>query len=51
MKEGEEITLMKWGNCFVRRIERDAATGRITGVAGELHLEGDFSECSSAVRF
>lgn len=49
MKEGEEITLMKWGNCFVRRILRDPATGRVTGVEGELHLEGDFKKTEKKV--
>ena len=49
MSEGEEITLMKWGNCFVRKISKDAVTGRINGVEGELHLEGDFKKTEKKV--
>lgn len=40
MAEGEEVTLMDWGNCFFRRIHRDAS-GRVTGIEGELHPSGD----------
>ncbi|KAK9867379.1 hypothetical protein WJX84_011083 [Apatococcus fuscideae] len=41
VKEGEEVTLMDWGNCIIRRIET-GASGEITGLTGELHLEGNF---------
>lgn len=34
LKEGEEFTLMRWGNARVATIERDAA-GVVTGVTGE----------------
>ncbi|KAJ1846826.1 glutamate--tRNA ligase, partial [Coemansia sp. RSA 2708] len=37
---GEEITLMDWGNAFVRDIER-SADGVVTGLTLQLHLEGD----------
>jgi len=40
VSEGEEITLMSWGNCVVREVARDAA-GAVTGVTAELHLAGD----------
>eukprot|EP00239_Pterosperma_sp_CCMP1384_P010909 CAMPEP_0197860068 /NCGR_PEP_ID=MMETSP1438-20131217/35197_1 /TAXON_ID=1461541 /ORGANISM="Pterosperma sp., Strain CCMP1384" /LENGTH=720 /DNA_ID=CAMNT_0043476801 /DNA_START=19 /DNA_END=2181 /DNA_ORIENTATION=- len=39
VKEGEEITLMDWGNAFVRSIQKDAS-GAVVGLTGELHLEG-----------
>ncbi|KAI0968607.1 tRNA synthetases class I, catalytic domain-containing protein [Xylaria arbuscula] len=37
-KVGEEITLMQWGNAFVRDI---AGADPITGLTGELNLQGD----------
>lgn len=42
VKEGEEVTLMDWGNCIVRKIHTDAATGAVTGIDADLHLAGDF---------
>lgn len=48
MAEGEEVTLMKWGNCFIRKIHKDAA-GRVTGADGELHLAGDFKKTEKKV--
>lgn len=38
--EGEEVTLMDWGNCIVKKIHRDASTGAITGIDAQLHLDG-----------
>ncbi|KAI8979611.1 tRNA synthetases class I, catalytic domain-containing protein [Mycotypha africana] len=43
LEEGEEITLMDWGNMFVRKITKDGQ-GQITGIDLELHLEGDFKK-------
>ena len=40
VKEGEEVTLMDWGNCIVRKIHKDASTGAISSIDAELHLEG-----------
>jgi len=37
--DGEEITLMDWGNCVIDKVVRDAS-GKITGCEGHLHLEG-----------
>ncbi|KAJ1978995.1 glutamate--tRNA ligase [Dimargaris xerosporica] len=44
LEEGEEITMMDWGNMLVKKINRDPATGRVTDVDAELHLEGDFKK-------
>jgi glutamyl-tRNA synthetase len=38
-----QVTLMDWGNCIMREIQRDEA-GEVTAVSGELHLEGDFKK-------
>lgn len=46
MKEGEEITLMKWGNAFVRKIN---GSGSITDIELELHLEGDVKKTEKKV--
>ncbi|KAI1171082.1 tRNA synthetases class I, catalytic domain-containing protein [Nemania sp. FL0916] len=37
-KDGEEITLMQWGNVFVRDV---TGSDPITGLTCELHLQGD----------
>eukprot|EP01089_Gocevia_fonbrunei_P018876 TRINITY_DN6495_c0_g3_i1.p1 TRINITY_DN6495_c0_g3~~TRINITY_DN6495_c0_g3_i1.p1 ORF type:complete len:609 (-),score=180.43 TRINITY_DN6495_c0_g3_i1:31-1857(-) len=45
LKPNEEFTLMDWGNCIVRKIERaDGETGKVTKIVGELHLEGDYKK-------
>ncbi|TVY84574.1 putative cytoplasmic glutamate--tRNA ligase [Lachnellula suecica] len=46
LAENEEITLMNWGNVYVRRISRaeqpdDTGTHKVTGIDLELHLAGD----------
>ncbi|EPE36713.1 Nucleotidylyl transferase [Glarea lozoyensis ATCC 20868] len=42
LEEGEEITLMNWGNAYVRRIVRDESGQKsVTEINLELHLEGD----------
>jgi len=43
IKENEEITLMNWGNAFVRTITRNEQ-GEPIAMTGELHLEGDFKK-------
>ncbi|RCH98775.1 hypothetical protein CU097_014712 [Rhizopus azygosporus] len=43
LEEGEEITLMDWGNVFVRKVTKDDQ-GLATDVELELHLEGDFKK-------
>jgi len=41
VKEGDEITLMDWGNCYIRQIVKND-DGKVQEVVGELHLAGDF---------
>lgn len=38
---GEEITLMNWGNAFVRGITKESEDDPVTEVVLELHLRGD----------
>jgi glutamyl-tRNA synthetase len=40
--EGEEVTLMSWGNAIIEKIEKDSVTGAVTGLVGRLNLDGDF---------
>lgn len=47
--EGEEITLMGWGNAFVTKVVRPDAVGDITEVELKLHLEGDFKKTEKKV--
>ncbi|KMU85210.1 glutamyl-tRNA synthetase [Coccidioides immitis H538.4] len=48
-KEGEEITLMNWGNAFVRKIHVDSSSGKVTGLDLELHLAGDVKKTEKKV--
>ncbi|EGC35109.1 hypothetical protein DICPUDRAFT_98001 [Dictyostelium purpureum] len=43
IKDGEEVTLMNWGNAIVRTVERNDK-GQVVSMQGELHLEGDFKK-------
>jgi len=40
----EEVTLMDWGNAIVRKVQKDAATGKVVAIEGELNLQGDFKK-------
>ncbi|XP_026194438.1 glutamate--tRNA ligase, cytoplasmic [Cyclospora cayetanensis] len=42
-QDGEEVTLMHWGNCIFEHLEKDA-NGKVTAIRGKLHLEGDFKK-------
>ncbi len=46
--QDEEITLMNWGNAFVRKISKDSQ-GDVEEMELELHLEGDFKKTSKKV--
>merc|ERR1712137_539068 len=39
IEEGEEVTLMDWGNCYAKKLHRDA-DGNVVKIDAELHLEG-----------
>jgi len=43
IEEGEEITLMDWGNCFAKKLHRDD-DGNVIKIDGELHLEGSVKD-------
>lgn len=42
LKEGEEFTLMDWGNAIVGKIHKEGDL--VTGIDAKLHLEGDFKK-------
>lgn len=44
LTEGEEVTLMAWGNAFIKNIQKDDKTGRITACNLELNPTGDFKK-------
>ncbi|EEP82642.1 glutamyl-tRNA synthetase [Uncinocarpus reesii 1704] len=48
-KEGEEITLMNWGNAYVRKIHAEPTSGKITGLDLQLHLAGDVKKTEKKV--
>ncbi|PSC73885.1 glutamyl-tRNA synthetase [Micractinium conductrix] len=43
LSEGEEVTLMGWGNAVMRAVHKDAA-GQVTAIDAELNLKGDFKK-------
>jgi len=43
VSQDEEITLMDWGNCFIRKIEK-GADGNVTALEGDLNPGGDFKK-------
>lgn len=45
----EEITLMNWGNAFVRKINVDSASGKVTDLELELNLGGDVKKTEKKV--
>ncbi|RMZ02470.1 hypothetical protein D0860_07191 [Hortaea werneckii] len=45
----EEITLMGWGNAFIRSIKKDEASGRVSALDVKLHLDGDFKKTKKKV--
>ncbi|RPB20071.1 glutamyl-tRNA synthetase [Terfezia boudieri ATCC MYA-4762] len=48
-KDGEEITLMSWGNAIVSNIATSPTTGKILSLDLTLHLEGDFKKTEKKV--
>eukprot|EP00798_Chlamydomonas_sp_ICE-L_P023367 gene23367-30628_t len=50
VKEGEEVTLMDWGNAFIRKINKDDS-GVVTSIDAELHLAGDFKKTKSKLHW
>lgn len=48
-KSDEEITLMNWGNAFVRNYTSDPVTGEILTLDLELHLEGDVKKTDKKI--
>lgn len=49
LTENEEVTLMDWGNAFVRSITRQG--DKVTAVEMELHLAGDFKTTSKKIHW
>lgn len=49
--EGEEITLMNWGNAIVRKIHgiMDPSTKAVTSLEADLHLQGDFKKTEKKI--
>ena len=50
-EQDEEITLMNWGNAFIRRIEKadSADPNKVTGLSIELHLKGDVKKTKKKI--
>lgn len=48
LQPGDEVTLMNWGNAFVRDISRDQEGKNVTAIDLELHLDGDVKENQEA---
>lgn len=41
LTEGEEVTLLRWGNVKILSVEKDPATGRVLRVRGRYNAAGD----------
>mmetsp|Transcript_35348 Transcript_35348/g.60538 ORF Transcript_35348/g.60538 Transcript_35348/m.60538 type:complete len:740 (+) Transcript_35348:35-2254(+) len=41
--EGEEVTLMDWGNCYFKKLHKDS-DGNVIEIDAELHLEGSVKD-------
>ncbi|KAF2672881.1 glutamyl-tRNA synthetase [Microthyrium microscopicum] len=48
-EQDEEITLMNWGNAYVRSITKDSVSGMVTSLGFELHLEGDVKKTKKKI--
>lgn len=48
LSEGEEITLMDWGNAIVRSIQKSPA-GVVESIEMDLHLQGDFKKTEKKI--
>jgi glutamyl-tRNA synthetase len=49
-EQDEEITMMNWGNAFVRKITRDTADPKlVTELEVELHLQGDVKKTKKKI--
>ena len=48
LEQDEEITLMNWGNAFVRALER-SENGTVTSASLELHLAGDVKKTKKKI--
>ena len=48
LEQDEEITLMNWGNAFVRSLER-SGDGSVKAATLELHLDGDVKKTKKKV--
>jgi glutamyl-tRNA synthetase len=51
MEQGEQITLMHWGNAFVDKIVKDPKTGMVTSLVGRLNLEGNVKDTKKKVHW
>lgn len=47
-EDNEEVTLMDWGNAIVRTKTTDAS-GKVTAITVDLHLEGDFRKTKKKI--
>lgn len=50
-EQDEEITLMDWGNVYVRAKEVNVQTGKITAIKMEAHFDGDFKKTKRKIHW
>lgn len=48
-EKDEEVTLMNWGNAFVRSISKDETSNLVNDIQFELHLDGDFKKTKKKI--
>lgn len=50
IEANEEVTLMRWGNAIIERIEKNEQ-GKVTALHGRLNLAGDFTTTKKKITF
>merc|ERR1712232_882645 len=51
LAEGEQITLLHWGNCYVDKITKDAKTGHVKELTGHLNLKGNVKDTKKKIHW
>merc|ERR1712151_836238 len=49
--DGEQVTLMKWGNVFVDSLKKDPKTNMIVSATGRLNLEGNVKDTKKKIHW
>jgi len=51
IEDGEQVTLLHWGNAFVDKVTKDAETGSVTHMVGRLNTAGNVKDTKNKVHW